>query len=215
MQGIAVENVTIRAEVGGKKKAVEGAMIFTANGLGGPAAFDLSREITDTLFDGHGPVKIAVDVAPRMDLTALDAHLIEQCQLNSRREMAAVLVGLLPRGLAIQLTTLVEPSCLVLAGHMKKEQRRLLADLIKGLPLTVTATAPLAQATVTRGGVELSEIDPKTMQSLKCPGLYFAGETLNADGPCGGYNLQIAWSTGTLAGRSAVTKVLAAEERNQ
>lgn len=211
LQGIAVENVVIRAEVAGKKRVAEGAMIFTANGLGGPAAFDLSREITDTLFAGQGPVQIAVDLAPKMDIAALDAHLIEQCQANSRREMAAILVGLLPRGLAIQLTNLVEPSCLILAGHMKKEQRRMLADLIKGLPLTVTATAPLALATITRGGVSLEEIDSKTMQSLKCPGLYFAGETLNADGPCGGYNLQIAWSTGALAGQSAAKMSLAAE----
>jgi len=152
-------------------------------------------------------------LAPKMDTAALDAYLIEQCAANSRREMAAILVGLLPRGLAIQLTTLVEPSCTVLAGHLKKEQRRLLADLIKKLPLTVTATAPLAVATITRGGVALEEIDPKTMQSLKCPGLFFAGETLNADGPCGGYNLQIAWSTGALAGQSAANPAIRAQNQ--
>ena len=203
LQGVAIEQVVLRAECEGKKIAAQGAMIFTANGLGGPAAFDLSRETTDTLFAGRGPVEIAVDFLPQMDAAALDALLIEQCTANAKREMAAVLTGLLPRAMAIKLTMLVEPSHLVLAGHMKKEQRRQLAELIKGLPLTVTATAPLAQATVTRGGVSLEEIDPKTMQSLKCPGLFFAGETLNADGPCGGYNLQIAWSTGALAGQSA------------
>ncbi len=178
-------------------------MIFTENGLGGPAAFDLSREVTDALFEGRGPVDIIVDFLPRMDAAELDALLIAQCTSNAKREMAAILTGLLPRALAIKLTMLVEPSHTVLAGHVKKEQRRKLVDMIKSLQLTVTATAPLAQATVTRGGVALDEIDPKTMQSLKCPGLFFAGETLNADGPCGGYNLQIAWSTAALAAQSA------------
>jgi hypothetical protein len=208
LQGVAIEQVVLRADSEGKKIAARGAMIFTANGLGGPAAFDLSREVTDTLFAGRGPVDIAVDFLPLMDAAALDAHLIEQCTANAKREMASVLTGLLPRAMAIKLTMLVEPSHLVLAGHVKKEQRRKLAELIKGLPLTVTATAPLPLATVTRGGVALDEIDPTTMQSLKCPGLFFAGETLNADGPCGGYNLQIAWSTGALAGTAAAKVTL-------
>ena len=208
LQGVAIEQVVLRAECEGKKIAAQGAMIFTANGLGGPAAFDLSREVTDTLFVGRGPIDIAVDFLPQMDTAVLDAHLIEQCAINAKREMASVLMGLLPRAMAIKLTMLVEPSHLILAGHVKKEQRRRLAELIKSLPLTVTATAPLPQATITRGGITLDEIDPKIMQSLKCPGLFFAGETLNADGPCGGYNLQIAWSTGALAGTTAAKVAL-------
>jgi len=178
-------------------------MIFTENGLGGPAAFDLSRQITDTLFESRGPVPVTVDFLPDTPPDALDALLIEQCAAHAKREMAAILTGLLPRALAIKLTEMTEPSHTVLAGQLKKEHRRKLADLIKKLPLTLTATAPLAQATVTRGGVALNEINPKTMQSRLCPGLFFAGETLNADGPCGGYNLQIAWSTGMLAAQSA------------
>lgn len=203
LQGVAIDHVVLRAKDRDKKITALGAMIFTANGLGGPAAFDLSREITDTLYEKQGPVEITVDFAPATDAVALDTLLIEQCAANAKREMAAILTGILPRALAIKLTSLVEPSRTVLAGHVKKEQRRKLVELIKSLPLTITATAPLAQATVTRGGVALDEIDPKTMQSLKCPGLFFAGETLNADGPCGGYNLQIAWSTAALAAQSA------------
>jgi predicted Rossmann fold flavoprotein len=203
LQGVAIEQVVLRADCEGKKIAAQGAMIFTSDGVGGPAAFDLSREITDVLAAGRGPVEIEADMLPKMEGGALDAHLVEQCAVNAKREMAAILTGLLPRAMAIKLTMQVEPSHTVQAGQMKKEQRRRLAELIKGLPLTVTATAPLVQATVTRGGVSLEEIDPKTMQSLKCPGLFFAGETINADGPCGGYNLQIAWSTGALAGQSA------------
>ncbi|NLW85157.1 MAG: NAD(P)/FAD-dependent oxidoreductase [Phycisphaerae bacterium] len=201
LQGVAIEQVVLQAK--GNRKKCAGAMIFTENGLGGPAAFDLSRQITDTLFESRGPVPVTVDFLPDTPPDALDALLIEQCAAHAKREMAAILTGLLPRALAIKLTEMTEPSHTVLAGQLKKEHRRKLADLIKKLPLTLTATAPLAQATVTRGGVALNEINPKTMQSRLCPGLFFAGETLNADGPCGGYNLQIAWSTGMLAAQSA------------
>ena len=76
--------------------------------------------------------------------------------------------------------------------------------MLKKLPLSIEATAPIEEATITRGGVSTAEIDPKTMQSKICPGLYFAGETIDVDGPCGGYNLQIAWSTGVLAGKLVV-----------
>ncbi len=74
---------------------------------------------------------------------------------------------------------------------------------MKEMPLTIQAIRPLAEATITRGGVNLDEIESTTMQSKLCPGLFFAGEVINADGPCGGYNLQIAWSTGALAGKQA------------
>ena len=207
LQGVALKHVALRTEIAGKKSVAEGAVVFTADGLGGFAAMDLSREITDTLHRTQQPVDITMDLLPAYDMAALDALLIEQCAANAKREMAAVLTGLLPRALAIKLTEMIEPSHPVLAGQMKKEQRRKLVERIKTLPLTITGLAPLAQATITRGGVALDEIDPRTMQSLKCDGLFFAGETINADGPCGGYNLQIAWSTGALAGQSATYKV--------
>jgi len=80
--------------------------------------------------------------------------------------------------------------------------------ILKELPLSIIDTSPIAQATVTRGGVSIEEIDPKTMQSKLCSGLFLAGEVINADGPCGGYNLQIAFSTGHLAGKAAAQKSL-------
>ena len=77
---------------------------------------------------------------------------------------------------------------------------------LKALYLLIVRTRPIAEATVTRGGVSIEEIDPKTMQSKICPGLFFAGEVIDVDGPCGGYNLQISWSTGALSGRSAASE---------
>ena len=205
LQGVSLEQVALRVKGSRRKFVAGGPMVFTDNGLGGPAAFDLSREITDTLFEGRGPVAITADFLPRTEAAALDTWLIEQCAANAKREMAALVTQLVPRALAIRLTTMLEPSRPIQAGQLKKEHRRKLAALIKCMPLTITATAPLAQATATRGGVALNEIDPKTMQSRRCPGLFFAGETIDADGPCGGYNLQIAWSTAVLAAQAAVT----------
>jgi predicted flavoprotein YhiN len=81
--------------------------------------------------------------------------------------------------------------------------RKKLVRIIKDLSLSVVSTRPIGEAIVTRGGVSVSEIEPKTMESKICPGLFFAGEVIDVDGPCGGYNLQMCWSTGALAGRSA------------
>jgi predicted Rossmann fold flavoprotein len=89
------------------------------------------------------------------------------------------------------------------ASQWSKEHRKRLLAALKALELHIKATRPMAEATVTRGGVDTGQIDPKTMESRICPGLFFAGEILDVDGPCGGYNLQACWSTGALAGRSA------------
>ena len=87
------------------------------------------------------------------------------------------------------------------ASQLKKEQRRKVIQLLKKLPVPITAARPIDEATITNGGVSTAGIDPTTMQSKVCPGLFFAGEVIDVDGPCGGYNLQIAWSTGALAGK--------------
>jgi predicted flavoprotein YhiN len=102
------------------------------------------------------------------------------------------LAGLLCRQAGIAETT---------ASQLKKEQRRTVVQLLKKLPLSITATRPIEEATVTNGGVSTAGINPTTMQSKVCPGLFFAGEVIDADGPCGGYSLQICWSTAALAGK--------------
>jgi len=92
------------------------------------------------------------------------------------------------------------------AGQLKKQSRYEIARTIKALPLSVMRTRSIEEATVTRGGVDIAELNPKTMESKICPGLFFAGEVIDVDGPCGGYNLQICWSTGALAGACAAKK---------
>jgi predicted Rossmann fold flavoprotein len=177
-------------------------MVFTESGLGGPAAFDISRVAADAIRCGE-TIPITIDFCPEITEAELDAFLIDQFSENPNRETAAVLSTLLPRRLAECVSAMVFGEQSVTAGHLPKKSRHHLVQLIKQMPLTVSGCGELEKATVTRGGVCCNEVDFKTMQSRLCPGLYFAGEVLDVDGPCGGYNLQIAFSTGALAGTKA------------
>jgi hypothetical protein len=135
-----------------------------------------------------------------MNETKLEEFLIELFTEYSRKIVINPLVEMLPKriaGLICRQAGIAE----ILCNQLKKEQRRFLIQLLKKLPLSIIATRPIDEATITHGGVANTEIDSKTMQSKICPGLYFAGEVIDADGPCGGYNLQICWSTGALAGK--------------
>jgi predicted Rossmann fold flavoprotein len=207
LRGVGVERVSITALVGESKIKVTGSMMFTDDGIGGPAVFDLSRDLCDHLSDSQEPVQIFIDLQPGADAEELRKCIIDKCARSPKKELAGVLTEILPRALAIDLCEKLEPSINILAGQLSKDKRTELIKLIKYLPLTVVSLRPLKEATVTRGGVSTEGIDSKTMESKLCKGLYFAGEVMDADGPCGGYNLQIAWSTGALAGRSAAKYV--------
>ena len=179
------------------------ALLFTDDGIGGFAAFDLSRFITDFLPDYENPIKIIIDLMPDCDLNQLDTNIIALCSKNPKKELAGVLAEFLPRSLMLNLCQQISPSQTILAGSLTKDMRKQIVKLLKQLPLSIVATRPIADATVTRGGVCTSEINPKTMESKISKGLFFAGEVINVDGPCGGYNLQIAFSTAHLAAKSA------------
>jgi len=207
LAGISRDNVTISAMIDkkpfdssqGRKVSVSGPMIFTYDGIGGPAVLDLSRLLTD-YFPAEKPIEIFIDVVPAMNEVKLEEYLMGQLSQYSKKIIANVLFELVPKklgGLICTLAGITETN----ASQLKKEQRRKVIQLLKKLPLSVEATAPIEDATITRGGVSTAEIDPKTMQSKIYPGLFFAGEIIDVDGPCGGYNLQIAWSTGALAGK--------------
>lgn len=206
LSGVGVENVIITARIGKRRIHSSGPMIFTDNGIGGPAVFDLSRLITDFLPGESEPIKINVDMLGQYQLQELDKEIISLCAANPHKELAGVLARLLARRLMLKITTRLGPTT-ILAGQLTKQQRKEMVNMLKSLPLSVRATADIAEATVTRGGVSTEEIEPKTMESKLCPGLYFAGEVMNVDGPCGGFNLQIAFSTGRLAGKMAAEKL--------
>jgi hypothetical protein len=199
LSGISRDNVTISAMIDKKKVSVSGAMIFTYDGISGPAVLDLSRLLAD-YFPAQKPIGIFIDVVPAMNEAKLEEYLMGQLSQYSKKIIANVLFELVPKklgGLICSQAGITETN----ASQLKKEQRRKVIQLLKKLPLSIEATAPIDEATITRGGVSTAEIAPTTMQSKICPGLFFAGETIDVDGPCGGYNLQIAWSTGVLAGK--------------
>lgn len=204
LQGVAVPDVRITATIDDKKILAQGALMFTDDGIGGPVGFDLSRSITDYLHRENQPLPVTSDFCPGKDFQQVEQFILDGCTTYPRQEIARVITDLLPRALTLYLVGQIQPDGRpVLASQLPKDSRRELIHMIKQMPLTISGVRSLAEATITRGGVSLDEIDPTTMQSKLCEGLFFAGEVINADGPCGGYNLQIAWSTGALAGKTA------------
>ncbi|MGA2070750.1 MAG: NAD(P)/FAD-dependent oxidoreductase [Sedimentisphaerales bacterium] len=204
LAGISRDNVTISVMIDKKRISVNGPMIFTYDGIGGPAVLDLSRLLTDYL-PAKKPIEVTIDLVPAMNEAKLEEYLINQLSQYSKKNIANVLFELAPKklgGLICDLAGITETT----ASQLKKEQRRKVIQLLKKLPVPIIAARSIEEATITNGGVSTAGIDPTTMQSKVCPGLYFAGEVIDVDGPCGGYNLQIAWSSGVLAGQSAIAK---------
>jgi predicted Rossmann fold flavoprotein len=203
LAGVGLPLVILSVKLADKKITAGGPMLFTHDGIGGPAVLDLSRLLADDLAGASKPIEAAVDIFPDKQSGELEKQIIELCAEHPKKELAGVLQPLLPRALALAICKILEPSQNILAGQLTKPMRRQLVSFLKRLTIHIKAAHPVAEAIITRGGVSTDEIDPKTMQSRICPGLFFAGELLNVDGPCGGYNLQIAFSTGTVAGKSA------------
>jgi predicted Rossmann fold flavoprotein len=188
------------SKVTNKKVSACGAMIFTHSGIGGPAVFDMSRNIADLL---SGGLKISVDLLPDIKADELDKTIVDLFNQNPKRNIIPILSQFLPKAL-IQIICRENNIPEIAAGQLNKKLRKILVEKLKNFPFTVLRTESVEKATATRGGVDTTQIDPKTMQSKLCDGLFFAGEVINVDGPCGGYNLQFAFSSGFLAGKSAV-----------
>ena len=194
LAGVGIGNVSISCRINNKKMSFAGAMIFTHHGIGGPAVFDLSREIAGLSYKN---LKIFIDLLPAFK--EFDKTITDLINQKPKQNIVTILSQFLPKAL-IQI--LFENLSETGAGQLNKQTRKMVIDKIKNLPLTVVSADSIEKATVTRGGVDISEIDSKTMQSKLCKGLFFAGEVINVDGPCGGYNLQFAFSSGFLAGKS-------------
>jgi predicted Rossmann fold flavoprotein len=203
LPGVGLPQVTLSARPGDKKITVTGPMLFTHDGIGGPAVLDFSRLLADDLAQTSNTIEMAIDAFPENQSSDLEKQIIDLCAEHPKKELAGVLQPLLPRALSLAICKMLEPSQNILASQLTKPKRRELVSMLKHLTVHIKAPHPIAEAIVTRGGIATDEIDPKTMQSKICPSLFFAGEVIDVDGPCGGYNLQIAFSTGRLAGKSA------------
>ena len=202
LQGMGVTDTIVSARIGGKTISQRGPLMFTEDGIGGPGVLNLSREITDGL-DGDSTVEVRVDLMAYLPVDFFENWLIKQAAAHPKKTVATVMAGVLRKGLALQVCLLAGMRAEQTIGQMSKAMRKELIRQAKELTLVITATRPIEEAIVTRGGVELAAIDSKTMESKICPGLYFAGEVMNVDGPCGGYNLTIAFATGALAGMTS------------
>jgi hypothetical protein len=209
MAGLQLRNVLARLFINNKKKAEAfGELTFMEFGLSGPVILTLSGRIVDALRAGQ-EVRLELDLKPALDDLKLDARLRRDFELRRAEPLAAVLRGLLPQemiGVALEQTALSPDR---LAGSIRAEERKRLRLWLKNFRLQVTGYRPLAEAIVTAGGVDTAEINPRTMESRLVQGLYFAGELLDLQADTGGYNLQAAFSTGWLAGRSAAARLTA------
>ncbi len=205
LQGLSLKNVVLNIFQNGKKQDSRfGEMLFTHFGLSGPIVLDASKVIGELL--EKGAVEVQIDLKPALDFSQLEERLKRDFQEFQKKDFINYLPELLPQkmiGTIIKLTGISPHQKISL---VTKEERKNLVKILKGLKLQVTGTTGYHQAIVTSGGVSLKEIDSKTMQSKIINNLYLAGEILDLDGPTGGYNLQIAWSTGYAAGENASKK---------
>ncbi|HJD22976.1 MAG TPA: NAD(P)/FAD-dependent oxidoreductase [Firmicutes bacterium] len=202
-QGLSLRNVALRVVDTRRDKTVTedfGEMLFTHFGVSGPMALSASAHMREM---EPGRYRLLIDLKPALSPEQLDARLVRDFRENRNRDFSNSLGALLPRSLCPVVVALSGIRPQEKCNAITKEQRRSLAGLLKALPLTVEGFRPVEEAIVTSGGVKVSELNAKTMESKKAKGLYFAGEVLDVDAYTGGFNLQIAFSTGVAAGRHA------------
>jgi len=201
LEGLSLKNVEISIYKSGKKiNSRFGEAIFTANGMSGPIILDMSKEIGKELPD---KIRIQIDFKPALDFVKLDKRIQRDFQKNPNKLFRNSLDELLPRKLIPIIIRLskIDPSQKV--NSITKEERRKLLHLLKEFSLEIKGLEGFKKAIITTGGIKLNEVDQKTMKSKLIDNLYFAGEILDLDGPTGGYNLQVCWATGYIAGESA------------
>jgi len=203
LQGLSLRNVAVRLWVDGKKQGeLFGEMLFTHFGLSGPTVLSLSRQAVDALHLGRR-VSLSIDLKPALDERKLDARLLRDLDAHGKQQFRTLLKGLLPRKLIPVCPDLTGIPPEKLAHQITAQERKRLRAWLKDFRLQVTGHRSFREAIITAGGVDTREVDPRTMASRLVEGLYFAGEILDVDADTGGYNLQAAFSTGWLAGRSA------------
>jgi predicted Rossmann fold flavoprotein len=183
-----------------KKLKVFGDLIFTKDGIRGPVVLDFSREITPLLHT-FGEVPLLANLTKGMNEEQIRSHFKILLTEDPHQNTLELLTTLLPRSVSLELCNLAKIDPLPSLSKQKGQNRDKLIKLLVWTPLTVSGHDGFKMAMITRGGVTLKEIDPSTMQSKKLKGLYFCGEVMNLDGPCGGDNLQWSFASGHLAGQ--------------
>ncbi len=200
MQGFSLRNVTLSAYEDGKLIFRElGEMLFTHFGVSGPLVLSASAKMRHM---GSADYRLLIDLKPALDEKKLEARILRDIEENPKRSFHNLLGGLAGRSMVPVLEALTgipgEQRC----TDFTREQRQRLIQILKAFPVHVSGTRPIDEAIVTAGGVNTKEVDPRTMESKLVKGLFFAGEVLDLDAYTGGFNLQIAWCTGFVAGNA-------------
>lgn len=201
MQGLSLKNVKLTIKQNGKELYSDmGEMMFTHFGVTGPLVLTASSIVSGRM--NKGEVKGYIDLKPALTEEQLDKRILKDFDENINRMFRNSLDQLLPKKMIPVIIQMSGIDSEKKVNEITKEERRNLVEVMKAFPLDISSTRGFNEAIITKGGVDLKEINPKNMESKIMPGLYFAGEVLNLDAFTGGFNLQIAWSTGYLAGHS-------------
>ncbi len=203
LQGLSLKNVVLTLTRGKKTLYQEqGELLFTHFGISGPLTLEMSCHLPESFED----CALALNLKPALTPEQLDARLQRELAAAPRRHLSSVMPALLPARLAAMFPALCGLDGETVCAQVTRPQRQRLAEGLQRLPITIRRRRPIAEAVVTRGGVDVRAVSAATMASRTVAGLYFAGELLDVDAHTGGYNLQIAFATGRLAGRSAAER---------
>ena len=208
LQGLTLQDIKISVFIDGKEAAAErGDLLFTHFGVSGPKLLILSGHAVDALAAG-AKAELSLNLAPDRSAAGLAGDIQTYFAANGAKQFASYVKASVPHSLAPVFERLAGIDRTRQCASITGAERRRIAELLGSFRINLTRPRPLREATVTRGGVNLKEVDPQTMESRLVPGLYFCGEVLDLDGLTGGYNLQEAFSTGYLAGQAAAESVL-------
>jgi hypothetical protein len=203
LKGLTLKNIRLKFSNGERQILSEiGELLFTDFGISGPLVLTLSGKIIDWLNEGKG-VYVEIDLKPALSKEQLNARLLREFKLNSKKTIKNILKDLLPQRLIEVFIDIAKINPAKQVSQITRDERESLISLFKNFKLDILKARPIEEAMVTRGGISLKDINPHTLESRRIKGLYFAGEMLDVDADTGGFNLQAAFSTGYLAAESA------------
>lgn len=203
MQGLSLRNVAVKLlDKKGKVLYKDfGELLFTHFGISGPTALSASAHLKGE------DCRLLIDLKPGLELPKLQDRILRDLDQYRNRSMENALTDLLPRSMIPVVLRKLNISATLQANSLRKEDRRALAELLKAFPVQIIGKRPVEEAIITSGGIKVSEIDPKTMESKIVSGLFFAGEVIDCDAYTGGFNLQIAWATAYAAAAGVKTAI--------
>lgn len=203
LEGLTLKNIRLKI-INSKREADSeiGELLFTAFGISGPLVFSLSAKI-GAMYEEDKNTYVEIDLKPALSKEQLDSRLLREFKLNSKKSLKNTFKTLLPMSLIEVFLHCLKIDSGKIVSYVTQGERQRMISLLKGFRLSIKSLRPIEDGMVTRGGVSLKDINPRTMESRLVRGLYFAGEMIDVDADTGGFNLQAAFSTGYLAGESA------------